>query len=80
VTVFNPEHVGHGVTSVRLDGEQQHDDRIVLQNDGREHNIHIQMGREIFDTGYWIEGVDARNNLPPISIPRQDEGRRSSKQ
>ncbi len=46
VTVTNPQHVGRGVALVELDGERQESDRILLRDDGRDHNLQIQMGRE----------------------------------
>jgi cyclic beta-1,2-glucan synthetase len=49
-TVVNPDHVGHGVAWVELDGERQPGDCITLQDDGREHDIQIQMGREQIDS------------------------------
>jgi cellobiose phosphorylase len=44
ITVVNPTHVGHGVTLVEYDGEQQRDNSIPLQDDGCEHTILIHMG------------------------------------
>jgi cyclic beta-1,2-glucan synthetase len=46
VAVSNPEHIGHGIASVSVDGERLPSGWIQLQDDGRSHIVQIQMGVE----------------------------------
>lgn len=78
VTVVNPEHVGQGVASVRLDGEPQETNRILLCDDGIEHNIQIRMGCERYDTRLRGEEMKRQKSLSLHQVPPQDGGRSSS--
>jgi cellobiose phosphorylase len=44
IQVDNPHGVNHGVRSVTLDGEPVPDGRIIRADDGRVHQVHVELG------------------------------------
>ena len=45
IVVDNPERTGHGIVWIELDGNRIQDGVIPLDDDGREHNVRIRLGR-----------------------------------
>jgi cyclic beta-1,2-glucan synthetase len=42
--VENPHHVCRGIETVELDGKSREEKTILLQDDGAQHTLRIQMG------------------------------------
>ena len=57
VTVVNPEHVGHGIAGVELDGEWLQGGTIPLRDDGSEHRVQVRMGGEKLGTAMQTVGA-----------------------
>lgn len=44
ISIFNPEHVNHGVKKVEVDGKEIPEKEILLQNDNQTHKVSIWLG------------------------------------